>query len=109
LLFADDNKQDKSDEQQEMNGGRVSLAPGESKIDHLMLEGGSGEVIKGISLVPIRLKKDKYQCPLCKCNSKWRQCIANHIESHIGHFLCSFCNKSFKHKASLKQHLRLYH
>jgi Zinc finger, C2H2 type len=108
LLFADD----KSEEQQEINGGLVSLAPGKGKIDHLVLKGGSGKVIKGISLAPILLGKGsklRYQCSLCKCTFKWRQSAVDHIDSHFGNFVCPICNKSLKTNAGLKQHLRIVH
>jgi hypothetical protein len=111
LLFADD-KQDKSEEQQEINGGRVSLAPGKGEDNHLILEGGGGNVIKGISLAPIRLGKGsqpKYQCSLCKCTFKWRQSAVDHMDSHFGTFVCPICNNSLKNNSCLKRHLKIVH
>jgi len=109
LLFADD-KPDKSEEQQEINGVRVLLAPGKGKINHL--EGGSDKVIKGISLAPIRLGKGsklQYQCSLCKCTFKWRPSAVDHMDSHFGNFVCLLCNKSLKNNSCLKRHLKMVH
>ena len=64
-----------------------------------------------LQIVPIKVGKDRWLCPICSKSMKYKQHVQRHILIHTGEkpYFCNDCNFSSSRSDKLKAHVKLKH